>query len=151
MHSSRMRTDCGSSNLGGRGGKTPCKHTPTPCRHTHLRQIPPSILHPHSIPLPPRCMLGYTPCGQTDACENITFPATLWVNITGVPLLVASKRLHAGPKKGLRRLSLIVTKSHYHNHLSRKSEVGKNCFFPQPTLIAHKILVLLKICKSLLR
>ena len=40
---------------------TPC-HTPvthTPC-HTH------TLSHP-------KCMLGYTPCGQTDTCENITF------------------------------------------------------------------------------
>ena len=54
MHSSRMRTTCFS----GRPSPQPCHAWPPPTTHTTLRASPP-------------------PRGQTDTCENITFPQLL--------------------------------------------------------------------------
>ena len=47
---------------------------PTPAGRHPLGRHPPCR---YSLP---HCMLGYTPCGQTDTCENITIPRLLlWV------------------------------------------------------------------------
>ena len=78
MHSSRMRTDCSSSYLGG-GGLTPPPpdQTRTPRPNTH--PPPDQTRHPpiHLRPDTHLPQTGTTPRGQTDACENITFPASL--------------------------------------------------------------------------
>ena len=55
MHSSRMRTDRGSSHLGGGGRESIFFGAGLPCQEGR----PPS-------------------CGQSDACENITFPHTTY-------------------------------------------------------------------------
>ena len=48
---------------------TPRSLTPVHTHPVHTVQVHARILTPL-----PKCMLGYTPCGQIHTCENITFP-----------------------------------------------------------------------------
>ena len=66
MHSSRMRTDRRLTVSWREGG------LPRPCRHPKCRPHPSKGRPPHSKGRPPPFK-----CRQTDACENITFPASL--------------------------------------------------------------------------
>ena len=72
MYSSRMRTVCCSGHL---LPHMPPPHTP-PTMHTPCNICPPPFtMH---IPFAMHAPLHHaSPCGQTDTCENITFPQLL--------------------------------------------------------------------------